>query len=42
MMARYICEHRLTAPEALKGFNSDGYRFDPKGSDETRWRFRRA
>ncbi|WP_106639286.1 peroxide stress protein YaaA [Allosphingosinicella vermicomposti] len=41
MVARYICEHRLTDAEALKGFDSDGYAFDPDGSDETRWRFTR-
>jgi hypothetical protein len=42
MMARYICEQRLSDPEALKGFDSDGYLYDPAGSDEGRWRFRRA
>jgi cytoplasmic iron level regulating protein YaaA (DUF328/UPF0246 family) len=41
MMARYICEHRLDDPEALKGFDSDGYAFDPLGSDGWRWRFLR-
>ena len=39
MMARYMSEHRLTDPEALKGFDSDGYAFDPENSDEGRWRF---
>ncbi len=42
MMARYICEHRLDDPEALKGFNSDGYAFDPENSDRQRWRFSRT
>lgn len=42
MMARYICEHRLDDPEALKAFDSDGYAFDPDGSDGDRWRFRRG
>lgn len=42
MMARYICEHRLREPEALKGFDSDGYRFDPASSSEVRWRFSRS
>ena len=42
MMARYICEHRLADPEALKGFDSDGYGFDPANSGEGRWRFRRS
>lgn len=39
MVARYICENRLTDPEALKGFDSDGYAFDPDGSDGDIWRF---
>lgn len=42
MMARFICEHRLDDPEALKGFTSDNYAFDPAQSDEKRWRFTRA
>ncbi|HEX8533486.1 MAG TPA: peroxide stress protein YaaA [Allosphingosinicella sp.] len=42
MMARYICEHRLSDPAALKSFDSDGYSFDPKQSDEGRWRFSRS
>jgi cytoplasmic iron level regulating protein YaaA (DUF328/UPF0246 family) len=42
MMARFICEHRLSDPEALKAFDSDGYRYDPEGSDERRWRFSRT
>jgi hypothetical protein len=39
MMARYICEHRLDDPEALKSFDSDGYAYDPAHSDDDRWRF---
>lgn len=39
MMARYICENRLEDPEALKAFDSDGYRFVPEDSDADRWRF---
>jgi cytoplasmic iron level regulating protein YaaA (DUF328/UPF0246 family) len=39
MMARWICEHRIDAPEGLKGFDSDGYRFEPEGSSEAMWRF---
>jgi cytoplasmic iron level regulating protein YaaA (DUF328/UPF0246 family) len=42
MMARYICEHRLTDPEALKAFDSDGYAYDPANSDAQRWRFSRS
>jgi len=37
MVARYICEHRLTDPEALKSFDCDGYRF-AEAQGET-WRF---
>lgn len=39
MMARWMCEHRITEPEGLKGFDSDGYRFAPDGSDDALWRF---
>ncbi|MEA3010047.1 MAG: uncharacterized protein QOJ91_1739 [Sphingomonadales bacterium] len=42
MMARYLCEHRLDDPEALKGFDSDGYVFDAMNSDIGRWRFSRS
>lgn len=39
MMARYICEHRIDNPQALKEFDSDGYRYVSEGSDENSWRF---
>ncbi|PSJ37251.1 peroxide stress protein YaaA [Allosphingosinicella deserti] len=42
MMARYMCEHRLTDPVQLKDFDSDGYAFDPQNSDDARWRFHRG
>ena len=42
MMARYLCEHRITEPEELKGFDSDGYRWAADGSDEATWRFVRS
>ncbi len=42
MMARYMCEQRLDDPQALKGFDSDGYSFDREASDEESWRFTRA
>ena len=42
MMARWICEHRLNDPEALKAFDSDGYAYDPDHSDAGRWRFSRS
>lgn len=42
MVARYLCEHRITDTEAMKGFDTDGYRFDADESDDTRWRFLRS
>jgi len=42
MMARWLCEHHVTDVEAMRGFDSDGYRFDPAESDVDRWRFTRA
>lgn len=42
MVARYICEHRLVDPEALKSFDGDGYSYDLANSDEQRWRFTRT
>ncbi|MAX00532.1 MAG: hypothetical protein CMN72_13015 [Sphingomonas sp.] len=42
MMARWMCEHRITEIEAMKGFDTDGYRFDAAESTDTRWQFTRA
>lgn len=42
MMARYACEHRISQPDALKSFDSDGYHFDPESSNDTVWRFVRT
>ena len=42
MMARYLCEHRFTDPEALKGFDSDGYAFDAQESQGDHWLFTRT
>ena len=42
MMARFACEHRLTDPEALQSFDSDGYRFDAEASSAEVWHFRRG
>ena len=42
MMARYLCEHRITDTEGMKGFDTDGYAFDAAESDDTRWRFLRS
>ena len=41
-MARFICEQRLDRPEGLKDFSADGYAFDARRSDATRWVFLRA
>ncbi|WP_250481554.1 peroxide stress protein YaaA [Caballeronia sp. NCTM5] len=41
MMARYAVENRIDEPEALKGFDSEGYKFDAKASNETTYVFRR-
>ena len=42
MMARWLCEHRITDIAAMQGFDSDSYRFDPDESEADRWRFTRA
>lgn len=39
MMARWICEHRITDLDALRSFDSDGYRWTKEGSDSALWRF---
>lgn len=33
-MARHIIQNRLTSPDALRDFDSGGYKFDPKSSTE--------
>jgi cytoplasmic iron level regulating protein YaaA (DUF328/UPF0246 family) len=40
MMARWMCEHRVTDVEAMQGFDSDGYRF--AGAEGDRWTFLRG
>jgi cytoplasmic iron level regulating protein YaaA (DUF328/UPF0246 family) len=42
MMARWLCEHHITDVDAMRGFDSDGYRFDASESDADRWRFTRS
>ena len=42
MMARWMCEHHVTDIDAMRGFDTDGYRFDAANSDTDRWRFSRA
>ena len=41
LMARYAIEKKITRPELLKDFDSEGYAFDLKGSDDRHWLFRR-
>ncbi|WP_323781118.1 peroxide stress protein YaaA [Thalassovita sp.] len=40
-MARFIIQRRLTDPEAIREFDTGGYRFDPDLSDGDRWVFLR-
>ncbi|MEO9133154.1 MAG: peroxide stress protein YaaA, partial [Sphingomonas sp.] len=42
MMARWLCEHRITDIEAMKGFDSAGYAFDAETSEGDRWTFARV
>ncbi len=42
MVARWMCEHRITDADGIKGFDSDGYRFDAAASETDRWRFSRG
>lgn len=41
LMARYAVENRLSAPEALQGFNAEGYTFDADASNDSTYVFRR-
>lgn len=41
LMSRFIIQNRLTQPEQLKDFNSDGYYFDPADSSADELVFRR-
>jgi cytoplasmic iron level regulating protein YaaA (DUF328/UPF0246 family) len=41
MMARWLCENHITDVEEMRGFDSDGYRFDADESEDDRWRFTR-
>lgn len=42
MMARYLCEHRLDDPDALKVFDSDGYAYAAEDSSDDHWLFTRT
>lgn len=41
LMSRYIIQHRLRDPEAIKQFKTDGYRFSKQQSKDDRWVFLR-
>ena len=41
MMARFTIQQRITAPEDLKGFTGNGYRFRPELSTDRMWLFTR-
>ncbi|WP_420581530.1 peroxide stress protein YaaA [Reichenbachiella sp.] len=41
MMARYIIKNRINSPELLKGFDDEGYYYDPKSSTENNIIFKR-
>lgn len=42
MMARWLCEHHVTDADAMRGFDTDGYRFEAAESEADRWRFIRG
>ena len=41
LMVRYAVEQRVSRPEQLQGFDTDGYQFAPVASSADRWVFRR-
>lgn len=41
LMARHAVENRIAEPEALKGFDTDGYAFDADASNDSTYVFRR-
>ncbi|PEQ11770.1 hypothetical protein B2G71_15070 [Novosphingobium sp. PC22D] len=42
MMARWLCENHVADIDAMRGFDTDGYRFDATESEADRWRFVRT
>jgi cytoplasmic iron level regulating protein YaaA (DUF328/UPF0246 family) len=42
LMSDYLIRNRITDPEGLKGFDSEGYRYRPELGDETNWHFTRG
>jgi uncharacterized protein len=41
LMARYAIEHKAQTPQALQGFDVEGYRFTPSASTSEKLVFRR-
>ena len=41
LMTRYIIDHRLQDPEAIKAFDTAGYYFSPEQSSDNKWIFLR-
>lgn len=39
VMARWMVEHHVADPEAMYGFDAEGYRIDKAGSEPDRWLF---
>ncbi len=42
LMARWMVEHQVTDPDAMRGFDSDGYSYDAAASSDDRWTFART
>jgi len=42
MMANYLIKNAITDPEAIKSFDTGGYRFNPALSDSGNWVFTRG
>jgi len=41
MLSRYILQHHIDDPEAIKAFDGDGYRYHESLSDDANWVFTR-
>jgi cytoplasmic iron level regulating protein YaaA (DUF328/UPF0246 family) len=42
LMSRYIIDHKITEPEAIKGFDCEGYSFNQAHSTQDEWVFLRG
>jgi len=41
MMCRYLIDNKITDPEKIKGFDVDGYNFNPALTSGNEWIFTR-